>query len=745
MVTLNSAPPQRLPRGDAGEDDTPVVLARTGRLARVVGQTLLALLAAAALVVLAPLTPHPGAVTVAGVTFGLGSVLAGAAADRAGRRRDLMRATADALADVVGKTRRQRVRLTAYRWGGGWVGHPGKMVLRYRGRANSDDPAWTQAIVSACQRRIGIKYTVASHDRQLCRLVIVVDTAVPEEAPQVPPLQQRASDYLTQVMGPTARVQQVQWSQEDPSELVGFVVAHENGAKLSAAGYQRRVEQVVNSTLPGRWKATWDMEADQVTFALAGSFPESVWMPVCPVDEDQDVLSSYDEVEIPYGVDENGEEMVWRPAIDPNMLLVGAPGTGKTVTAHGILVGFARRGWPVWVLDGKMIEFLGFRDWPNVQVVATGIEEQVAMLYRAHEVMDTRYKLVTAGQASETDFEPLAVILDEWADFRGNSLHWYATIKQKGDPSAPPWFDLLAALLRKARSSRVHVLLGTQRPDAIYFAGDMRDNMRMRVSMGRLSPQGATMMWQNPYIGTQVPQGRRGRATTINRADRAVEIQTYRTPDPRKATTAGEVALLDQLRPPVARHPRMLIVPPQHRMEWDKKAEEQVEVPLDYRDYAAAEWVPAAERPDLDPLNVRPSAEPVQVSPTALFASSGTTSPLPEPRAPGTTSAHPTQPATPVTPPAGPSVETPEDDSDPGGEEDGYGPGEEISIAEVEPGFLVLVDDQDAWGVVEDLPEPDPMDPDLLCVSWCDDQGGAGTLSEDTLTVRRPLDAGAGQ
>ncbi|MCC5351220.1 hypothetical protein LMQ05_13325, partial [Staphylococcus aureus] len=88
------------------------------------------------------------------------------------------------------------------------------------------------------------------------------------------------------------------------------------------------------------------------------------------------------------------------------LMLVGPPGSGKTVTAHNLLVNFSRRGWPIWVLDGKYVEFLGFQDWPNVQVVATSIEQQVAMVHRARDLMEFRYDKIKMGEATETDFEP---------------------------------------------------------------------------------------------------------------------------------------------------------------------------------------------------------------------------------------------------------------------------------------------------------------------------------------------------
>lgn len=56
-------------------------------------------------------------------------------------------------------------------------------------------------------------------------------------------------------------------------------------------------------------------------------------------------------------------------------------------------MGVSRYGWSIWVADGKSIEFLGFRDWPNVQVVATTVAEQVAVIERAWELMEHRYQL----------------------------------------------------------------------------------------------------------------------------------------------------------------------------------------------------------------------------------------------------------------------------------------------------------------------------------------------------------------
>ena len=147
------------------------------------------------------------------------------------------------------------------------------------------------------------------------------------------------------------------------------------------------------------------------------------------------------------------------------------------MTAHTVLTEVTANGWIVWVVDGKGVEFLGFQDWPNVQIVAAQIAHQVAVIHRAWQVMEERYAAIIAGEAQETDFEPLVLFIDEFADFRGNLLNWYSMIKGKGDPTKPRTLQEVGSIARKGRTSRVHMVLGTQRPDAEYFGGDMRDKL----------------------------------------------------------------------------------------------------------------------------------------------------------------------------------------------------------------------------------------------------------------------------
>ena len=47
----------------------------------------------------------------------------------------------------------------------------------------------------------------------------------------------------------------------------------------------------------------------------------------------------------------------------------------STIFKHTILAGASAYGWSVRGVDREAVEFLGFRTWPNVQIMDTTVEE----------------------------------------------------------------------------------------------------------------------------------------------------------------------------------------------------------------------------------------------------------------------------------------------------------------------------------------------------------------------------------
>lgn len=66
------------------------------------------------------------------------------------------------------------------------------------------------------------------------------------------------------------------------------------------------------------------------------------------------------------------------------------------------------------------------------------------------------------------------------------------------DLPLPAGIDLLDQLNETNHLLPMRTRSSLQRPDAEFLTGEVRDNFSARTSMGRLSPQGAMMMWERP-------------------------------------------------------------------------------------------------------------------------------------------------------------------------------------------------------------------------------------------------------
>ena len=679
----------------------------------------------------------------AGWAAAVGCTLLGASYVVIAQRRGLRRMVELRAREVLDPFLAPGARVQIQRWTRGWPGQPRKVKIRSLGRTKtgvSGDRAWAREVADVLSDLAEDgRFVVARHRAVPGEVQLVLDQTPPAATIEPTVDVRRAQRVVTDLLGATAKVE----VSETPGQgVTAMEVTHEVGAKLVNVGYRNRVATAVSTMLPGRWRAQWDMENDRVRFELRPQLPDSIWVP--PLEPPtEDLLKNYRAVEIPYGVDEDGRTMTWRPAVIPQWIITGGTGSGKTSTAHAIVAYGSQYGWPIWIADGKGVEFLGFQDWPNVQIVASTIEDQVAVIHRAWELMERRYQLVVEGQARSEDFEPLLLFIDEFSDLKGNLLTWYSKVKRKGDLAKPATLSEVGSIARKGRTARVHMVLALQRPDVEFLTGEARDNFGMRTSMGRLSPDGAQMMWGNPGIGSTLPVGRPGRAIGVDAHGVPVEMQCYRTPDPREAVPGSEEArLLDQLRPKTARQKRLLVVPPEPK--WVGDDDEFLEP--GFWDYADAEWVPAEERPDLDPVAMRKNRDVGEgralASPEALFGLTGRT-PAPRPGAGAGTSSGADGASTDHAAARGSVLElarsgspatVPDQAADTSVEADSldelYRSEEPTDAAALRVGDVVLVDEEtDLWAVIEDDPLPDVDDQELVVIPWRGDNDTSGELS----------------
>lgn len=626
-----------------------------------------------------------------------------------------------------------------------------RVKLSYVAHQRDYTDEWQQRIAAAVSMRMGESYAVESIDGTRRRIVLAPVRLIPVDPEEEDPRTKehgRLEDSVLRMIGDTGEPVAAEYDSD--GRLTALELRHGDPVRIAQPGVRRNIERLVAAIQPERWRAHWELTQDWVRLERRPVMPTSVWLPSDRPDPGGDLLSNYGRVKIRIAKDEDGRTIEWPPGLLPQMLITGGTGTGKTSTMHALLAEVTSYEWPVWICDGKQIEFLPFRDWPNVQMVATSIQEQVAVIAAAEKVMNHRYTLIKTGQAKVTDFEPLVVVIDELAELVQNLLAWYPEVKGKGGGSKPPTLKSIGSLLRLARTARIHLVVAMQRPDVALLGGggqgggEARSNFGFRMSVGRLDPQGAQMMWQNYSTGVAIPRGLRQRGMVTGPDGQPVEAQFFRFPDMDAPEGSEERALIDALRPKRSIHPRMVIEVPAPTLD----EETGTEITPVFEDYLAAQWHLANDRPDLDPLigdpldpvDGRVAASPASILGVGSQRVPGESAQSEERRAHRHLQAVRAGGAVPsaAEPDLGQSQAQAQD------EFAGYDePADVQNPLDLAPGDLIDLGDG-TWGVVEVEPILDPDDETLALVSWRanvgSEEGHEALPADQPITTRKPLE-----
>ena len=322
-----------------------------------------------------------------------------------------------------------------------------------------------------------------------------------------------------------------------------LTVTYSNVIKAADPGWRASIEHVVDTALPGRWRAKWDILNDQVRFEVRPSLPKMLTRRPPQLDP-----ASKDFWRIPLGEDEDGNVVCWNlNSSQPHLLTAGKTGKGKTNLILGVGQELSVRAIEVWAGDPKRIELRSLRNLPNVAVVTTTAEDMAGMVMAAYNEMERRYRLIEQGKARKGEFPRLVIMIDEYAEFVMRINAWWASIRFTGMPTKCPIMDYFESLIRLCRAAQMNVMVGIQRPDVKFLPGEARDNFDARVSLGPLNRDGSEMMWGS-QIGCTTGLAR-GRAMACADDGEPTEIQTYWTPDRDNDDLTDEVlALLDSFK-----------------------------------------------------------------------------------------------------------------------------------------------------------------------------------------------------
>jgi S-DNA-T family DNA segregation ATPase FtsK/SpoIIIE len=622
------------------------------------------------------------------------------------------------LSNLLGWAEPDRGHLSTSGWKSGWVGTPRRIRLKFNPLADESAPEIIAEARRQAQRLFGETYKVT---KQNDRRGILVLSKVDSDSENATNAQiERVKIVTAKIFGSDAGVNT---KFNDGGELREITVKYEVTPRLSSSALRARIETNISAVLHGRWRSFWDLQADTVRFEVRPQLAEYIPNPnIAP--KAVDPLATYDKLEVPVAVDEDGNVIVWKPKDDPHGLITGKTGKGKTVVLLGIIMFLAAQGWKIWGIDGKRIELLGLRDYPNVQLLAGRVDHQARVAHEMYQMMQDRFERYEAGLVKLEDFEPVLFVIDEYKTFKNAVTAWYRSVKPKGASTVAPTMQEISDFVSLARKARMHLVLGLQRPDAEFLTGDMRDNFNFRMSFGRLSPEGAKMMWDSFSTGVAIPTYARGRGIANNRLGIPVEVQSYWTPDPYQTDPENpsvwvfpdDLNIIQRLRPHERLHELKQIIDPEDAGDWaDLDGGDEKDDP-NYNDYMASRIVSAsaeASRPVRKMAGVFEHPKAKELEQITVDNS--------EPEIPDADELF-----------------------------NGYTEGTEMVIEELlgddgelaVEGALALVDaDSDIWGLI-DFVEYDVEEEGYVSISYRDfDSGEPGSLAlpgADALTVRLP-------
>lgn len=184
------------------------------------------------------------------------------------------------------------------------------------------------------------------------------------------------------------------------------------------------------------------------------------------------------------GVDILGKPFQFDLAKTPHLFVAGTTGSGKSVCLHALLCSLllarSARDAQFCLIDTKKTELSEYRRAPHLwgNKVHTTVEEAQAALEQIIDEMERRRTsfvklgvrdIAGAKSQSSSPIPYIVVVVEELAE-----------LVQQGQQAME---ELLTRIAQTGRSSGIHLVLSTQRPDAKTFSGQLRSNIPSRIAL----------------------------------------------------------------------------------------------------------------------------------------------------------------------------------------------------------------------------------------------------------------------
>ncbi len=164
----------------------------------------------------------------------------------------------------------------------------------------------------------------------------------------------------------------------------------------------------------------------------------------------------------------DGNELWMDLSANPNLIISGTTGSGKSVLLHNIIANlYNYNDVDLFLVDPKNIEFIAYKNSMRNTAVMFSYHDALIMLNDIISLMESRYNQIRDGHA--VSFKDTVIIIDEFADL---------IMQDKNDN----FYKNLCLLSQKCRAAQIYIILATQRPSVNIINGSIKSNFPARIA-----------------------------------------------------------------------------------------------------------------------------------------------------------------------------------------------------------------------------------------------------------------------
>ena len=183
------------------------------------------------------------------------------------------------------------------------------------------------------------------------------------------------------------------------------------------------------------------------------------------------------------------QELIWDFDKAPHALITGSTGGGKTFFLIYLIRSLLILQADVRIIDPKRSDLSTLDSILGEDKVVHASGGVIKMLREAVEEMEKRYEIIRREKEFGTSYKecgmtPHFIVFDEFIAF-------IESLQDKNESKKVDSY--ITQIVLKGRQSGFFLIFATQRADAKYMRGSIRDNLGLRVSLGSLEKAGYRM------------------------------------------------------------------------------------------------------------------------------------------------------------------------------------------------------------------------------------------------------------